>query len=93
MSLRWTPKWVTKVISVGGKDVEVCYDEVTKLYACPFCAPHCRSGGLGDRGSYFFSEKDLIEHIKAHKLALWEHRKFEEQELEEEEEEEADEEE
>jgi hypothetical protein len=35
----------------------------------------------------------LIEHIKAHKLALWDHRRFEEQELEEEEEEEADEEE
>ncbi|MGC9104876.1 MAG: hypothetical protein ACP5HQ_00370 [Thermoprotei archaeon] len=89
MSLRWTPKWTTRKVEHDGAEVEACFDETTKLYACPICVPQCRSGGLSNEGSYFFSEDDLVEHLKAHKTAPWRARKtdIEEDETEEEEEE------
>ncbi len=90
MSLRWTPKWVIRKIKLDEAEVEVCFDETTKLYACPICVPQCRSGGLSNEGSYFFSVDDLIEHLKAHKTTPWRVRKIEaveEEETEDEEEE------
>ena len=93
MSSRWVQRWVIKKVNLDGREVEVCYDLETMLYACPFCSPECKNGGLVESGSYFFTESDLIEHMKAHKVMAWAHRKYEiveeeEEETEEEEEEE-----
>jgi len=68
------------------KEIEICYDEVTKLYACPICSPECKKGLLPDQGSYFFSIEDLKLHIEAHKTTLWTKIKKVEEEEEEEEE-------
>ena len=84
MSSRWTPKWAVKKVSVDGKEVEVCYDSETMLYACPLCSPACKNGGAIDSGSYFFTEEDLIEHLRAHKVMAWTRRRYEAVEEEEE---------
>ncbi|BFH73221.1 hypothetical protein SJAV_11650 [Sulfurisphaera javensis] len=81
---RWIPKWNIINIEIEGKQIEVCYDEITKLYACPYCTPICKKGGIPEQGSYFFNVDDLKEHIKAHKLSLWiKSKKVEEEEEEE----------
>ncbi|MCI2414271.1 MAG: hypothetical protein MPF33_03300 [Candidatus Aramenus sp.] len=87
MGNRWTPKWKKTEIDVDGKKYEVCYDEVTRLYACPMCSPVCLNGGIPDHGSYFFHQADLVKHIKAHKYSLWTKKRPAEAEEEEEEEE------
>ena len=82
---RWIPNWKLLTIEIENKKIEICFDEVSKLYACPYCVPQCKKGGIPDYGSYFFNIEDLKEHIKAHRLGLW--LKKEEREEEEEEEE------
>ncbi|AEE93765.1 MULTISPECIES: hypothetical protein [Acidianus] len=71
MSTRWLPKWKVVKINVKGKEVEVCYDDDLKLYACPFCNPICKKGGIPDYSTYFYHVEDLVSHIIAHKNALW----------------------
>lgn len=71
MSTRWSPKWRLIKINVKGKDIEVCYDDNLKMYACPLCNPICKQGGIPDYSSYFYHQEDLIEHIAAHKYSLW----------------------
>jgi hypothetical protein len=92
MSTRWNPNWRIIEIEIAGKKVEICFDEVTKLYACPLCSSECKKGLLPTQGSYFFSVEDLKFHIEAHKLSLWSKTKREEEEEEEEETEEEEEE-
>ncbi|HIQ23657.1 MAG TPA: hypothetical protein EYH50_01245 [Pyrodictium delaneyi] len=59
MSLQWDPKWEEVVIDVEGIRVKALQDRITKLLACPIC-------GVGDRASYFFNPRDLINHLFAH---------------------------
>ncbi|MEM1626973.1 MAG: hypothetical protein QXV69_06825 [Sulfolobaceae archaeon] len=92
MSTRWIPSWKVVLLKLSAdKELEVCYDEVTKLYACPICSPECKKGLLPGHGSYFFNIEDLKLHIEAHKSTLW--AKVKKVEVEEEEEEEREEEE
>lgn len=85
-STRWVPKWTIISIELeDGKKIEACYDEITKLYACPYCTPICKKGGIPEQGSYFFNKEDLKEHIKAHSFNYWIKSKKEEEEEEEEE--------
>ncbi len=60
MSLQWEPAWKTIIIEVDGIKLKVQKDEVTGLLACPIC-------GLGEKATYFFSERDLIKHMISHK--------------------------
>ncbi|MDT7875465.1 MAG: hypothetical protein RXQ80_00215 [Sulfolobaceae archaeon] len=84
MSSRWIPRWKTIEIQIDDKKVEVCFDEVSKLYACPLCTPICKKGGIPDYGTYFFSVDDLKEHLIAHGTAYWTKKiKVEEEEEEE----------
>ena len=68
---RWIPKWKIVKINAGEKEIEICFDEVSKLYACPICTPICKKGGIPDYGAYFFTIDDLKEHLEAHKESLW----------------------
>ncbi|AHC51106.1 hypothetical protein SUSAZ_03340 [Sulfolobus acidocaldarius SUSAZ] len=82
---RWTPKWKTVKIKLNDKDIDICFDEITKLYACPICAPECKKGNTPNYGAYFFSLDDLKEHILSHNFSYWlKKRKTEEEEEEEE---------
>lgn len=81
---RWIPKWNLINIEIDNKKIEVCFDETTKLYACPFCTSVCKKGGIPEQGSYFFNIEDLKEHIRAHSTAYWIKSKKEEEEEEEE---------
>jgi len=74
-------------IKLNQREEEVCFDLETKMFACPRCSPICLKGGIPDSGSYFFNEKDLTEHLLAHKYSLWTKRRVQEREQEEEEEE------
>ncbi len=71
MSSRWLPKWKKLDIEVSSKKIDVCFDEITKLYACPLCSPSCLKGGSQDYGTYFFNLDDLKRHIISHKEAFW----------------------
>ncbi|AWR97362.1 hypothetical protein DFR86_07235 [Acidianus sulfidivorans JP7] len=71
MSSRWLPKWKVVKVNVQGKDVDVCYDDNLKIYACPRCNPICKQGGIPDYSTYFYKEEDLIRHLIAHKYSLW----------------------
>ncbi|QKR00041.1 hypothetical protein GWK48_06305 [Metallosphaera tengchongensis] len=86
MSSRWIPRWQTIKINVNQREEIACYDQQTRMYACAKCSPECLKGGIPDRGSYFFNEKDLVDHILAHKYALWEKKRPKQMEIEEEEE-------
>ncbi|MEM4943133.1 MAG: hypothetical protein QW214_01015 [Saccharolobus sp.] len=71
MSTRWLPKWKTIEIEYNSKKITICYDEISKLYACPICSPSCVKGSVQDYGTYFFNLEDLKKHIDAHKQGLW----------------------
>ncbi|ARM76008.1 hypothetical protein [Acidianus manzaensis] len=71
MSTRWLPKWKILKVNVKGKDVDVCYDDNLKIYACPKCNPICLQGGIPDYSTYFYNKEDLINHLIAHKYSLW----------------------
>lgn len=86
MSSRWVPKWEVRKVKVNQREEDVCFDPETKMFACPRCSPVCLNGGLPDSGSYFFNEKDLVEHLLAHKYSLWTKRRAQEKDAEEEEE-------
>ncbi|KSW12319.1 hypothetical protein CF15_06130 [Pyrodictium occultum] len=59
MSLQWDPKWEEVVVEVDGVRVKALRDRVTMLLACPIC-------GTGDKASYFFSPRDLVNHLFSH---------------------------
>ncbi|BCU70524.1 hypothetical protein [Stygiolobus caldivivus] len=81
---RWIPKWKIIQITSENKNVEVCFDEVSQLYACPICTPICKKGGIPDYGAYFFTIDDLKDHLEAHKESLWNKKSREEEEEEDE---------
>ena len=61
MSLQWDPQWEEVVVDVEGIRVKVLRDRVTGLIACPIC-------GTGEKASYFFSPRDLVNHLFAHTM-------------------------
>ncbi|BDB97047.1 hypothetical protein [Saccharolobus caldissimus] len=72
MSTRWIPKWKVIEIEYNNRRTTICYDEVTKLYACPLCSPNCGKEGVSpDYGSYFFNLEDLKRHLNSHKQGFW----------------------
>ncbi|MCY0860201.1 MAG: hypothetical protein OWQ54_07190 [Sulfolobaceae archaeon] len=71
MSLRWTPLWKVEKIEYRGKDLEVCKDEHTGLYACPYCTPACKKGEPVIDGAFFYTLEDLKRHLDAHKTSYW----------------------
>ncbi len=57
-------EWKETVVEYRGMKIKAYVNEKTGLYACPIC-------GLGERASYFFSERDLLQHIIAHTREEW----------------------
>ncbi|MEJ2770088.1 MULTISPECIES: hypothetical protein [unclassified Stygiolobus] len=82
---RWIPKWKIIQLLTENKTIDVCFDEISQLYACPICTPICKKGGIPDYGAYFFTVDDLKNHLEAHKESLWSKktRRVEEEEEEE----------
>ncbi len=82
MGYQWEPQWEEVVIEYAGGKVKTRRDKVTGLIMCPLCNP--------DKPTYFFSERDLFLHIKAHRDKPWvKHKVVTEKEEEEEREEES----
>jgi hypothetical protein len=71
MSNRWIPRWKVVELIYADRSVEVCYDESTRLYACPLCSPVCKENGVPDYGSYFTNQEDLKFHLEAHLNERW----------------------
>ena len=76
-------EWKEVIVEYEGMRVRAYINEKTKLYACPVC-------GLGDKASYFFSKRDLLQHIVAHTREEWRKEKLRITREEEEESEESD---
>jgi hypothetical protein len=66
MGARWTPKWEIKEVEREGKRYEVCYDPQTTLYSCPLCKPCDVPLDDKSKGTYFFTEDDLLYHLLNH---------------------------
>lgn len=85
MSLTWEPRWEPYLVNYAGMKFWTCRDKVTKLIACPIClnaVKTCLEKAEGKKASYrnsveeaenafFFSERDLLLHIKSHHQKQW----------------------
>ncbi len=77
MSLTWEPKWEAVFIEYEGVRIRTCRDRITGMIACPVCidaASTClNEGKKGIRGRsslnyvFFFTARDLIQHLKNHR--------------------------
>ena len=63
MALQWEPQWEDVIIEVEGVRLKVKRDRVTGLYMCPICGEH--------KPTYFFTERDLVDHIIMHAVRDW----------------------
>ena len=82
MALTWEPRWEPYLVNYAGIRIWTCRDKITGMIACPICinaAVECLNKEKGLTGSrysegentYFFSERDLILHIRAHYRRPW----------------------
>ncbi len=83
MSLTWEPRWEPYRVEYAGIKFWTCRDKITKMIACPICinaAKECLSDLIENppshdkserENSFFFSERDLILHIKNHFKKPW----------------------
>ncbi len=76
MSLTWEPRWEPIIIEYAGMRIRTCRDRITGMIACPICINaastcldlekevprHKKSIEL----NFFFTERDLIIHLKNH---------------------------
>lgn len=75
MAYTWEPKWESYVVKADGIEIRTCRDRITGLIACPICI-HAASTCYDDRkpdhyeyeNSFFYTEEDLIYHIKNYHL-------------------------
>ena len=76
MSLTWEPRWEPIVVEYAGMRIRTCRDRITGMIACPICvnaASTCLNIGkdtISYKGkidlNFFFTERDLIIHLKNH---------------------------
>ncbi len=80
MALTWEPRWEPIEIEYAGIKIRTCRDKITGMIACPICINAAREClGYGDKAprykdveySFFFTERDLIIHIKNHFEKQW----------------------
>ncbi len=64
MALQWEPVWEDVILEEHGIRLKVKRDRETGLIVCPIC-------GLGEKASYFFTLRDLVEHITMHARRDW----------------------
>ncbi len=71
MAYTWEPRWEKYVVEINGIRIETCKDKITGMIACPICInamEKCLGGeyipGYNYENSFFFSEEDLIRHIR-----------------------------
>ncbi len=63
MALQWEPQWEDVVLEYAGIRLKVKRDKVTGLIKCPLCSD--------DKPSYFFTLKDLLQHLVMHAQRDW----------------------
>ncbi len=84
MSLTWEPRWEPYLVNYAGIRFWTCRDKVTKIIACPICLNAIKTCLEREQenkistkkkedieGAFFFSERDLILHIKSHYQKQW----------------------
>ncbi len=83
MALFWEPKWVRKTINYEGIELEVCFDEESKLFLCPVCnnpERYCPGDSptniVSEDLVTFFTLDDLIRHLRTHAHKIFESRKI-----------------
>lgn len=67
-------KFVKKQIGTT-RPVVVCFDEDNNMYACPYCS-QCLKGFTKETHIYFFTEADLLSHIKTHASGVFKPRGY-----------------
>ncbi len=74
MAYTWEPRWKPVTIRYSGIEIHTCMDRITGMIACPICTDAVNTCLSGDDDKnpgkketiFFFTEKDLLLHIKAH---------------------------
>ncbi len=71
MAYTWEPRWEPYKVEINGIIIMTCRDRVTGMIACPICInalEKCLGGesipGYQYENSFFFSDEDLIKHIR-----------------------------
>ena len=79
MALSWEYSWKEVIVEYHGSRMKALRDEKTGLLACPIC-------GLKDKSTFFYTARDLFNHVIAHVEEKWRRIKVEVVEEEEKEE-------